>query len=112
MFVGSLPSDVKKNAKTLNGSKTLFLPDDQNANTAILKRMRLVGKVRLGYEDKETRKWMKKKNRKGLFYELGNIIVNIWCALLINFQLTFFNYFGGIICICLQIGGFYFNMYQ
>ena len=41
-----------------------------------------------------------------------NLLVNVWYTILMNFQVIIFNYFGGVICILVQIVGFYYSMYN
>ena len=111
MFSGSLPAEVRENAKILNKSKALKLTTDHNSFKEIRRRIKMYFKSLFGYTDEETLIYNKKKKQPGLLYELANIIVNIWYHLLVNFQLILFNYFSGFLCVLLQIVGFYYNLY-
>jgi hypothetical protein len=74
--------------------------------------MKLIVKSKLKFEDEETKRWASKSDRyPGFGYECANLVVNLWYAIIINFQIIVFNYFSGYLCIMVQIMGFYFNLY-
>ena len=47
------------------------------------------------------------KRAPGLIDEFINCVINIWYQIIVNFQLCFLNYFSGILCVFIQIYGFY-----
>jgi len=39
--------------------------------------------------------------------EAANIMVNIWCGFLLNFEIIIFNYFGPFMSVIIQFIGYY-----
>ena len=111
MFSGSLPAEVRENAKILNKAKALKLTHDFNSFKEINQRVKMILKSAFRFTDDETLIYMKKKKQPGLGYEFANVLVNIWYHVLVNFQIILFNYFSGFLCILIQIIGFYYNLY-
>ena len=35
----------------------------------------------------------------GFFYECANLVIGVWYLIIVNFQIVFFNYFSGFICV-------------
>ena len=86
MFSPSLPADVRANASILNKSKTLKLSEDHNSYSLIFYRMKMIIKSKLCLKDADTQVWAKNNKRQpGLLYETGNLIINIWCSIIVNF---------------------------
>ena len=67
MFASSLPAEIRRNAAKLNSRKNLKITCDYNTFGQIFMRI------------KEC------KDKKSFIYELANLVVNVWCGLLINF---------------------------
>ena len=85
MFSGSLPAEVRENAKILNKAKALKLTHDYNSFKEIKYRVKMTIRKNLGFKDEETMIFARKKKQPGLVYEFANVIVNIWYHLLVNF---------------------------
>ena len=54
MFSGSLPAEVRENAKILNKSKVIKLTHDYNSFKEINYRVKMIFKSFFGYKDEET----------------------------------------------------------
>ena len=61
MFSGSLPKEVKENAKILNQTKALKLTHDYNSFKEIKYRVKMMLRTRLRFQDEETLQFAKKK---------------------------------------------------
>ena len=114
MFAPTLPADIRENADNLNKSQMLRLSKDNNSYTLIFGRIK---KLILSYVccfSKKHQHWARTQRHltQGLPDEFMNLIVNIWYTILMNFQVIIFNYFCGVLCIIVQIVGFYYTMYN
>ena len=94
MFVGSLPQDIKDNARRLNQGKKLKVSSDHNSFKLVLKRIKSLIAQKFGVGNKVTPAVLysekhnctdQKKLKKllkveipGLVEEFINLIVNIW----------------------------------
>jgi len=87
MFVGSLPADIKENAKIMNEQKALALDKDFNTLSLILSRMKNIIALKMNPCKSEEKKAEAKRLEKfpGFFYECANILITIWYTMIVNF---------------------------
>ena len=121
MFAKSLPEGVKANQKKLNQKGKLILKEDYNSFTNIFDRIQLQVRIKCQrrfplFADKFGSKkvqdrWAKEGHKNpNLLSEFANILVNISYYSIVWTKFVFFSYYTGILCVGIQIAGFYSNM--
>jgi hypothetical protein len=120
MFAKTLPSGVRDNMVKLNASGKLVIKEDYNTFTKIFDRIQLKLRYRcrnicrfgtMHDDEKILKRWQKEgRTNPTILYEIGNIIVNITYYAVVCFKCVIFSYYTGILCVAIQIAGFYYNM--
>lgn len=84
-FANDFPAEIKQNATRINQKGGLKMDIDHNSIPRILQRI--------------------KRSKTSLLQVVFNILMNIWCVLITNFEVIFFNYFAPSMCIIVQMIG-------
>ena len=88
VFVNSLPKQMVENAVQLNQSKVLVMGPDQNSMKKIWSRLQ------------------RHHSLIDILCEGVNLGINLWYAILTNFQIIAFNYFAAFIGVFIQFIGY------
>ena len=96
LFADSFPDDIKANAQYINNNGIMKMGEDQNTFQKIKKRLQ----EHYHSEDSTLADFLQ---------ELTNILVNILYFIVVNFEVIFYNYFAPMLCMAIQMLGYYDN---
>ena len=104
MFAEKVPKEIFVNAAKLNKHKVLKLSKDHNTNYRICIRIK---KGCVGFFCCRRRK---QSLCNLLLTETLNLTINLYYAIILNLQLVVYNYFIGVLCILVQMAGYFSNI--